>query len=81
MCHSVIGSTLAVGSSNKTSEATLRGGDLSGAVAELDNLTGVAASAAATWRSDAQARLDADDAINQLEALAIARLLPANGGS
>jgi len=55
-------------------EAKLNGGDLGGAVAELDGLTGAAASAAAAWLDDARARHDAEVAVGELEALAIARL-------
>lgn len=62
-------------------EATLLGGDLGGAVAELDGLAGAAAAAAATWLDGARARLDAEVAVDQLEALAIARLQAGNGGS
>lgn len=62
-------------------EATLLGGDLGGAVAELDGLAGAAAAAAATWLDGARARLDAEVAVDQLEALAIARLQAGIGGS
>ncbi|MCZ6454808.1 MAG: hypothetical protein O6909_11275, partial [Alphaproteobacteria bacterium] len=59
----------------------LLGGDLGGAVAELDGLAGAAAAAAATWLDGARARLDAEVAVDQLEALAIARLQAGIGGS
>ena len=62
-------------------EAKLLRGNLGGAVAELDGLAGAAAAAAATWLGDARARLDAEVAVDRLEALAIARLQAGNGGS
>ena len=62
-------------------EAKLAGGDLSGAVSELDSLSGAAADAVAPWLGGARARLNAVDAVIELEALAIARLQSGNGGS
>jgi hypothetical protein len=62
-------------------EGKLLGGDFAGAVAELDDLSGAAASAAASWRDGARARLDADIAVGEIEALAIARLQSGSGGS
>jgi hypothetical protein len=62
-------------------EAKLAGGDLAGAVGELTDLTGAAASAASPWLAGARARLDADLAVSEIEALAIARLQSGNGGS
>jgi hypothetical protein len=62
-------------------EAKLLDGDLEGAVAEVDGLTGAAASAAATWLDDARARYDAEVAVGELEALAIARLQTGSSGS
>ena len=62
-------------------EAKLNGGDLGGAIAELDGLTGAVAAAAATWLDDARARHDAEVAASELEALAIARLQAGSGGS
>lgn len=62
-------------------EAKLTGGDLAGAVGELTDLGGAAALAAAPWLSGARARLDADAAVSEIEALAIARLQSGNGGS
>ena len=61
-------------------EAKLLGGDLAGAVTELDGLPGAAASATANWRDGARARLDADLAVGEIEALAIARLQSGRGG-
>jgi uroporphyrinogen-III synthase len=61
-------------------EAVLAKGDLSGAVAELDGLTGKAAEAAAPWLADARARLDAEAALAALQSLAVARLAPAGSG-
>lgn len=61
-------------------EAALAKGDLAGAVAELDGLTGKAAEAAAAWLADARARLDAETAIATLQSLAVARLAPAGNG-
>ncbi len=62
-------------------EAKLLDGDLGGAVAEVDGLTGAAAAAAATWLGDARARYDAEVAVGELEALAITRLQAGSGGS
>ena len=62
-------------------EAKLLGGDLSGAVGELDGLEGAAAAAAAAWLDGARSRVSAEAAADQLEALAIARLQAASGGS
>ncbi len=62
-------------------EAKLNVGDLGGAVAELDGLTGAAATTAATWLVDAQSRRDVEVAVGELEALAIARLQADSGGS
>ena len=62
-------------------EAKLRGGDFAGAVVELEGLSGAAATAAANWRDGARARLDADLAVGEIEALAIARLQSGHGGS
>ncbi|NKB48060.1 MAG: hypothetical protein GKS02_01725 [Alphaproteobacteria bacterium] len=62
-------------------EFKLRSGDMAGAVGELDDLTGAAAAAAEAWLTSARARLDADVAVGEIEALAIARLQSGNGGS
>ena len=62
-------------------EAKLIGGDFAGAVAQLDGLTGAAAAAAASWLGGARARLDADAAVDEVEALAIVRLQSGSGGS
>ena len=61
-------------------EAVLAKGDLAGAVAELDGLTGQAAAAAAPWLAEARARLDAEAALAALQSLAVARLAPAGSG-
>lgn len=61
-------------------EAKLRGGDLAGAVGELDELEGAAAAAAADWLAGARARLDAGAAADELEAVAGTRLLAASNG-
>lgn len=62
-------------------EVKLNGGDLGGAIAELDGLSGAAARAVASWLGDARARRDAEIAVGELEALAIARLQAGSGGS
>jgi hypothetical protein len=62
-------------------EAKLLGGDLSGAVAELNGLEGAAAAAAAVWLDGVRLRLDTAAAADELEVLAIARLQAASGGS
>ncbi|SLN15256.1 uroporphyrinogen-III synthase [Oceanibacterium hippocampi] len=55
-------------------EVLLARGDLAGAVAELDGLTGAAATAAADWLGQARARLALDTAIEQLHQRVIAGL-------
>ncbi len=62
-------------------EAKVLGGELAGAVAELDGLSGTTEPAAASWLGDARARLDADAAVGELEALALSRLQASRGGS
>ncbi len=52
------------------SEVKLEAGDLAGAVAELDGLTGAAAEGAAAWRAEAEARLGAQKALSLLAARA-----------
>ncbi|GAB4262817.1 MAG: hypothetical protein Kow0013_08740 [Pararhodobacter sp.] len=47
-------------------EAALRRGDLSGSLAELDDLTGAPAEAMTEWRAQAQTRLDALAALDAL---------------
>lgn len=47
-------------------EVKLEAGDLAGAVAELDGLTGSAAEGAAAWRAEAEARLSAQKALSLL---------------
>ncbi len=49
-----------------TADAALAHGDLAGAVAALDNLSGAPAQAAASWLKDAHQRLQAEDAIAKL---------------
>lgn len=55
------------------SEALLKSGDLAGAVAALDALTGAAADAMANWRNDAKARVALDRGLSELTASALAR--------
>jgi hypothetical protein len=55
-------------------EAKVKTGDLAGAVAELDALTGAPAEAARPWLDQAKARLAADAALDRLLALALTRL-------
>jgi hypothetical protein len=55
-------------------ELALAGGDLAGAIAALDKLTGAAAEAAAPWLRMARQRLTVDTALRRLEALVTARL-------
>lgn len=50
-------------------EVKLNDGDLAGAVAEVNTLDGAAAEAAASWLSDAEARLAAERAVSELGAL------------
>jgi hypothetical protein len=57
-------------------EARLGTGDLAGSVAEIDGLTGSAASVAADWRRAAAARLAQDDAGRRLAALSAGLLAP-----
>ena len=61
-------------------EVKLNEGDLAGAVAELDSLTGAAAEAAAAWRGDAEARIAADQAVSRLGALVSERFRLTAGG-
>lgn len=51
-------------------EVKLDAGDLAGAVAELDGLTGSAAEGAAAWRQDAESRMEAQKALSLLAARA-----------
>jgi hypothetical protein len=60
-------------------ELALAGGDLGGAVAALDKLTGAPAEAARPWLRMAEARLAVEAALSRIEALLAARLgAPAN---
>ncbi|NIA71048.1 hypothetical protein HBA54_20825 [Pelagibius litoralis] len=61
-------------------EVKLNDGDLAGALAELDGLTGAAAEAAADWRSHAEARIAADQAVSRLGALVSERFRLTVGG-
>ena len=61
-------------------EVKLNDGDLAGALAEVGTLTGAAAEAAAAWRSDAEARLAADQAVSSLGALVSERFRMTAGG-
>lgn len=62
-------------------ESRLAEGDLAGAVAELDNLGGQAATMAATWLQDAKARLAGDTAAAQLAVLSAEALAPQAAGA
>lgn len=55
-------------------ELALAAGDVNGAVAALDKLTGAAADAAAPWLAGARARIAVDGAVAELDALAVGRL-------
>lgn len=61
-------------------EVKLNDGDLAGAVAELNALDGAAAEAAASWLSDAEARLAANRAVSDLGALVSQRFANMSGG-
>lgn len=61
-------------------EVKLNGGDLAGALTELDALEGAAAEAAAGWRADAEARVAAEQALNRLGALVSQRFSGMAGG-
>lgn len=58
-------------------EGRLQRGDLAGAVEAVKGLSGPAASAMAPWRSQAEARLSAESALQSLSALAVQRLAAA----
>jgi hypothetical protein len=58
-------------------ERSLTAGDLAGAVAALDPLTGPAAEAARPWLQMARQRLAVETALHQVEGLLVARLGPA----
>ena len=55
-------------------ETALAAGDLLGAVAALDKLTGAPAEAARSWLQMARARLTVEDALRRIETLLVARL-------
>ena len=61
-------------------EVKLNDGDLAGAVAELNALDGAAAEAAASWLSDAEARLAATRAVSELGVLVSQRFATMSGG-
>ncbi|HEY0523299.1 MAG TPA: mitofilin family membrane protein [Stellaceae bacterium] len=61
-------------------ESALNAGDLAGAVAALDKLSGPAAEAAKPWLDDARARLAAEGAVAKLDQLLVARLTSESGG-
>ena len=61
-------------------EVKLNDGDLTGALAEIDTLQGAAAEAAASWRADAEARLAANRAVNDLGVLVSQRFSGMAGG-
>lgn len=60
-------------------EHRLQNGDLAGALAELDGLSGAAAEAAGQWRARAAARLSVETAIAAVVAQVLDRLAPADG--
>lgn len=62
-------------------EGRLQRGDLAGAVEAVKGLSGPAASAIAGWRSQAEARLSAESALQSLSALAVQRLSAATGAA
>ena len=62
-------------------EAKVKAGDLRGAVAELEGLSGAAAEAASGWLADAQARLTAEEALADITAAAADRLAPSGSSS
>ena len=62
-------------------EAKVEAGDLSGAVAELEGLSGAAAEAAAGWLADAKARLAAEAALAEVTAAAAEHLAPGGRSS
>jgi hypothetical protein len=53
-------------------ERRLQAGDLAGAIGELGQLTGASAEAAATWRGEAEARVNAERIVAALLAAAVA---------
>jgi len=57
-------------------ERALAAGDLAGAVAVLDGLTGPAADAARPWLQMARQRLAAEEALHHVQSLLVARLSP-----
>lgn len=61
-------------------EVKLNDGDLAGALEELNGLSGAAAEAAAAWRSDAEARIAANQAVSRLGALVSDRFRTTAGG-
>jgi hypothetical protein len=60
-----------------TAERALAAGDLPGAVAALDGLTGSAAEAARPWLQMARQRFAAEEALHRVQSLLVARLGPA----
>jgi uroporphyrinogen-III synthase len=62
-------------------EGRLQRGDLAGAVEAVKGLSGPAASAMAPWRSQAEARLSAESALQSLSALAVQRLAAASSAA
>lgn len=61
-------------------EVKLNDGDLEGALAEISNLTGAAAEAAAQWRGEAEARVAANQAVSALGAMVSERFRLTAGG-
>jgi hypothetical protein len=62
-------------------ESALSAGDLAGAVAALDKLSGPAAEAAKPWLDDARARVAAEGAVAKLDQLLVARLTSETTGA
>jgi uroporphyrinogen-III synthase len=62
-------------------EARLAAGDVAGAVAEVDRLTGPAAAAAQAWLAAAKARLAAERTLDELSRHALARFAAGREGA
>jgi hypothetical protein len=75
------GSTSGAAAAVDDARQRLAAGDLAGAVAALDKLSGDPAKAALPWLRQAQRRLAVEAALRQVETLATARLGAAAGGA